>query len=397
MKKIALFIVFAATTIINAMAQKPVVFLMDADRLAELKTKARTNDKETATLIASLVKKANSYLSMKPVSVMDKGFTPASGSKHDYMSQAPYFWYDSSKPNGLPYMRKDGQRNPEINKITDHQLLDELEQATQTLSVAYYLTGDEKYATKASSLIKYWFFNEATKMNPNLDFAQAIPGVNNGRGIGIIESRFLTGIADAAGLLAGSTSWKQSDTKALQQWYSQYLNWLLTSKNGNDEHKAKNNHGTWYLVQAADFALFTGDKAKAAQLAEQSKKWLDSQITAEGKQPLELERTNGLGYSTFNLSAWFELATLAEKAGVDLWNYKNANGATLRTALDWLTPYALGEKKWDYQQIGSYNKSDFYPLLIQGANKYKNGAYAAKAKTIKAQGNNPMVGLIYKQ
>src|SRR4051794_8879935 len=141
MKKIALYMVFAATIITNAMAQKPVVFLMDADRLAELKTKARTNDKETATLIASLVKKANSYLSMKPVSVMDKGFTPASGSKHDYMSQAPYFWYDSSKPNGLPYMRKDGQRNPEINKITDHQLLDELEQASQTLSVAYYLTG----------------------------------------------------------------------------------------------------------------------------------------------------------------------------------------------------------------------------------------------------------------
>jgi hypothetical protein len=397
MKKLALFIVFAGAVTMNAIAQKPVVFLMDADRLAELKTKAHANDKEIDPLISSLVKKANSYLSMKPVSVMDKGFTPASGSKHDYMSQAPYFWYDSSKPNGLPYMRKDGQRNPEINKITDHQLLDDLEQATQTLSLAYYLTGDEKYAAKASSLLKHWFFDEATKMNPNLDYAQAIPGVNNGRGIGIIESRFLTGIADAAGLLAGSTSWKQADTKALQQWYSQYLNWLLTSKNGNDEHKAKNNHGTWYLVQAADFALFTGDKAKAALLAEQSKKWLDSQITAEGKQPLELERTNGLGYSTFNLSAWFELATLAEKAGVDLWNYKNANGATLRTALDWLTPYALGEKKWEYQQIGSYNKSEFYPLLMQAANKYKNSAYVAKAKAIKAEGNNVMVGLIYKQ
>src|SRR4051812_26227344 len=217
MKKIALIIVFVATATINAIAQKPVVFLMDGGRLAELKVKAHSNDKETAPLIASLVKKANSYLSMKPVSVMDKGFTPASGSKHDYMSQAPYFWYDSSKPNGLPYMRKDGQRNPEINKIPDHSLLDDLEQATQTLSLAYYLTGNEKYAAKAASLIKYWFFDEATKMNPNLEYAQAIPGINNGRGIGIIESRFLTGIADVGGLLAGSTSWKSTDERALQQ------------------------------------------------------------------------------------------------------------------------------------------------------------------------------------
>jgi len=345
--------------------------------------------------LADLKKKADALLSMKPISVMDKGFTPASGSKHDYMSQAPYFWYDSSKPKGLPYMRKDGQRNPEINKITDHQLLDDLENATQTLSLAYYLIGEEKYAAKASSLLKYWFFDEATKMNPNLDYAQAIPGVNNGRGIGIIESRFLTGIADATGLLAGSIAWKQSDTKALQQWYSQFLNWLLTSKNGNDEHKAKNNHGTWYLVQAMDFALFTGDQTKAAQLAEESKRKLDSQITAEGKQPLELERTNGLGYSTFNLSAWFELAQLAEKAGVDLWNYKNANGATLRTALDWLIPYAMGQKKWDYQQIGSYNRSEFYPLLMQASEKYKNSDYIRMAKTMNDKGENVMVRLLY--
>lgn len=397
MKKIPLLIACLSIAFISTNAQVPAIYLTDANNVVELKNKVRENDKTVVPLLDRLKKKADALLNMKPVSVMDKEFTPASGSKHDYMSQAPYFWYDSSKPKGLPYMRKDGQRNPEINKITDHSLLDDLEKATQTLSLAYYLTRDEKYAFKASSLLKYWFFDEATKMNPNLDYAQAIPGVNNGRGIGIIESRFLTGIADAAGLLAGSASWKAADTKALQQWYSQFLNWLLTSKNGNDEHKAKNNHGTWYLVQAIDFALFTGDKTKAAQLAEESKRKLDNQITAEGKQPLELERTNGLGYSTFNLSAWFQLAELAEKAGVDLWNYKNANGASLRTALDWLTPYALGEKKWDYQQIGSYNKNDFYPLLMQGFDKYKNNDYLKKAISINDKGDDVMVRLLYKQ
>ena len=332
---------------------------------------------------------------MKPLSVMDKAFTPVSGSKHDYMSQAPYFWYDSSKPKGLPYLRRDGERNPEINKITDKKYLGDLESATKTLALTYYLTGEEKYAAKAVELIRYWFFNEDTKMNPNLDYAQGIPGINNGRGIGIIESRAFTGIADAAGLLEGSTSWKQNDAKLLKQWYTTFLNWMLTSKNGGEEHRAKNNHGTWYYVQVIDFALFTGDKAKAKQLAQESIKRLDSQLTKEGKQPLELERTKALGYSTMNLRGWFEAATLAKQAGVDLYNYKTSKGATLRTALNWLMPYALSEKTWTYQQIEKYNPNEIFPLLLQAAYKFNDPAYLSKASTIK--GDNVMTEILYRK
>jgi len=301
------------------------------------------------------------------------------------MSQAPYFWYDSSKPNGLPYLRRDGQHNPEIKKITDRTYIGDLENSTKTLSLAYYLTGEEKYAAKSAALIRYWFFNEATKMNPNLEYAQAIPGINTGRGIGIIETRTLTGIADAAGIIENSQSWTPADTHRLQQWYRQYLEWMLDSKNGNDEHHAKNNHGTWFYVQAIDFALFTGDSEQALQLVNESKKLLDHQLTQEGTFPLELERTNALGYSTFNTSAWFQVAILAEKAGVDLWHYKTTSGASLQTAIDWLLPYALNEKKWTYQQISPYNIKDFYPLLLQAAEKFHDQKYLKKANEIKGE------------
>ena len=235
-------------------------------------------------------------------------------------------------------------------------------------------------------------------MNPNLEYAQAIPGINNGRGIGIIETRSLTGIADAAGLLKGTSSWKDTDSRALQQWYEQFLNWLLTSKNGKDEHAAKNNHGTWFYVQAVDFALFTGNKARAFQLLEESKKRIDSQMNNEGKMQLELDRTNGLGYSTFNIRAWFDLAVLAEKVGIDLWNYKNSQGATLRTAVDWLAPFALGEKPWTYQQISKYNKNEFYPILLQAAYKYSDPNYSMYAKRINSDDNNNMMAdLLYKK
>ena len=394
MKRIFPLMIFFATGFTSLEAQLPQVFIMDANRLLDVKNKVKQKDKVSMQMINSLETKADSLLDMNHLSVMAKKFTPVSGSKHDYMSQAPYFWYDSNKSNGLPYLRRDGQRNPEINKITDHKFLGDLDNAVRTLSLAWYFTGKEKYAEKATALIRNWFFNEATKMNPNLEYAQAIPGINSGRGIGIIESRSLTGIADAAGLLNASKAWTENDNKSLQEWYSQYLDWMLTSKNGNEEHAAKNNHGTWFCVQAVDFALFTGNKSLAKELAEESKRKMDSQITKEGKMPLELERTNALGYSTFNLRAWFDLATLAEKSGVDLWHYKNSNGSGLRTALDWLTPYAQGEKKWDHQQISKYNKNDFYPLLLEAADEFKDPVYLIRARDFNKE-TPLMIDLLY--
>jgi len=392
-----LLLFFATITINAAIAQSPKVFLMDANRLVDLKKKVQQNDKQVLQLIDGLKKQAEDALKMNPVSVMDKELTPVSGNKHDYMSQAPYFWYDSTKPNGLPYIRRDGVRNPEINKITDRTYIGRLENATRILSLVYYLTGDNKYADKAAILLRHWFINEATKMNPHLEYGQAIPGINHGRGIGIIETRTLIGIVDAVGLLEGSVSWTTTDTKAMQDWYAKYLDWLLTSKNGRDEHAAKNNHGTWYYAQAIDFALFSGNKELAGKLAEESKMRLDSQLTKEGEQPLELDRTNGLGYSTMNLQGWFDGAKLAEKAGVDLWKYKTPNGASIRLALDWLMPYALGEKKWTYQQIGEYNKREIYALLLQAGNKFQGTNYKAYAEQKPDQEiNDLLTDLLYK-
>jgi len=390
-----LFMMLAfALAFFNLNAQ-PKVFVLNANRLQEIKNKIKQNDKETLGLVDRLEKQADELLGMKLLSVMDKEFTPASGNKHDYMSLAPYFWYDSTKPNGIPYMRKDGQRNPEIYKITDHKYLADLDDATHVLSFTYYLTGEEKYADKAAALLKHWFFDTAFSMNPNLDYAQAIPGKNNGRGIGLIETRSLMGIADAAGLLENSQAWVNADTKRLKRWYAAFLHWMLTSKNGNDEHRAKNNHGSWYLAQATDYALFTGNKSVALSLSKEGKNKIDSQVTAEGKMPLELERTNALGYSTFNLNALFTLALLAQQSGVDLWHYINEKDAGLQAALDWFIPYALGEKEWQYKQISKYNKSDLYPLLRVAAVEFKQPSYLMKANEIKEENSSVINQLLY--
>ena len=357
----------------------PRVLLMDAERLMEVRQKMEKRDRAVESLVNGLRVQADSFLTMRPVSVMDKATVPTSGNKHDYMSQAPYFWYDSSKPNGRPYVNRDGQRNPEIYTITDRRYIGELENATRFLALAWYFTREQKYSTKAATLLRHWFLDDSTRMNPNLNYGQAVPGVNDGRGIGIIESIALTGIADAAGLLEGSPAWTQADADALRQWYGQYLEWMLTSKNGKEEHMTANNHGTWYLVQAVDFALFTGDLAKARKLSEEGKAVLERHVEQDGRMPLELARTTALHYSTYNLQAWVNLCILAKRTGLDLWHYRNSKGAGIPTALGWLEPYALGEKKWEYQQISPYSQDEFYRLLSEASYISGDPQYAGSA------------------
>src|SRR5437660_1500601 len=182
----------------------PRVFLLDGKYLQETRERIRGGDTHVAPALAQLVRDGQEALSAGPFSVTSKKLTPPSGDKHDYMSEAPYFWPNPNSSNGLPYIRRDGERNPEISRISDHRSLDEMAGNVETLALAYYLKGDETYASKAAELLRAWFFEPATLMNPNLQYAQAVLGLNTGRGIGLIETRALTRVVDAAGLLAGS-------------------------------------------------------------------------------------------------------------------------------------------------------------------------------------------------
>jgi hypothetical protein len=383
-KLIAATLLLTIATTANIMAQKaevgtsPRVFLLDAAQLRITRQRIHEGDKNALPAWARLERDAQKALSSGPFSVVTKGATPPSGDKHDYMSQAPYFWPNPKSPNGLPYISRDGERNPEINQITDHQSLDQLESSVETLALAYYFKGDEAYAVKAVELLRGFFLSPATKMNPNLQFAQGIPGVNTGRGIGLIETRGLTNVVDAIGLLAGSKALTENDRRGLQDWFGKFLQWMLESQNGRDEAIRKNNHGSYYDLQVASFALFVGKKDLAMRVLEEARqKRIATQIEPDGRQPLELARTKAWSYSHMNLEGLMLLATLGERTGVDLWNFQTTDGRGIRKALDFLMPVALGEQKWQYPEIGGAKPETLFPLMRRAAAVYHDKQYQA--------------------
>jgi type 1 glutamine amidotransferase len=358
----------------------PKVFLLDARHLVKTREKIRAGDKRFNAALSQLKRDANSALKAEPRSVMDKDQMPPSGDKHDYLSLAPYFWPDPESPNGLPYIRRDGERNQDIYKISDRRSLSEMSDAVETLALAWFFTGNEEYAAKAAAILRVWFLDSATRMNPNLEYAQGIPGVNTGRGTGLIETANLPGLVDSIGLLAGSRVWSDADQQGMQKWSSEFLSWMRESKNGRQEAAAKNNHGTYYDVQVVSLALFTGQQGLASNVIEEVKtKRIIQQIEPDGRQPHELGRTKSWGYSVMNLRGLMNLAALGEYVGVDLWRYETDDGRGIRKAVDYLLPYALREKKWPYQQIGGWSADGYYSSLRLAALKFDDPKYRAAA------------------
>lgn len=361
-----LLLLLLTVTFASAAPSRPQVYSLHADALADARARLAKGDPALAPALQRLCEEADRALKLKPPSVMDKERTPPSGDKHDYLSQAPYWWPDPAKPDGLPYIQHDGKHNPESDRGTDAPAWGRMSSNAETLGLAYYFTHNEAYAAHAALIIRTWFIDPATRMNPNLNFGQYVPGRNEGRGAGLISLRSLTRVCDALALIAGSPAWSADDDKAFHAWLAAYFEWLMTSSNGREEARATNNHGSWFDVQAAHVALVLGrtDAAKKI-LADALEKRLASQVMPDGSQPEELRRTKSLGYSLFNLQALCNLAVLAEQVNVDWWGYATKDGRSLRAALRYLAPYADPDKPWIKNDLVPGGRAALLPLFAE--------------------------------
>ncbi|UCD59207.1 MAG: alginate lyase family protein [Candidatus Hydrogenedentota bacterium] len=287
-------------------------------------------------------------MEMAPVAVTQHIAKLSEGGPHDYYSNGDYWWPDPSKPDGLPYIRRDGQSNPD-NFHHSRMALRNLRNAVSALAAAYSIAGEEKYAKKAVELLKVFFLDEETKMNPNLLYAQAIPGRVSGRGIGIIDTLHIAEVPLAIEALRESPALKPEILEGLKKWFGDYIEWMTTHEYGKAERDAKNNHSVAYAVQLAAFARLSGDEEKLEFCRKQYKeRFLPLQMAADGSFPLEIKRTKPYGYSIFQLDNMAILCQLLSTPQDNLWEFELEDGRGIKKGMEYLFRFLEEKEKWPY-------------------------------------------------
>lgn len=345
---------------------------------AQIKEKIKNGNEFLKTDLKDLLLLADRLTKTEPPSVINDTTAPVGIDMYDYVSYAPYWWPNPDTEDGLPYIRKDGLINHELRNKGDDKALELMAYSVHILALAYYYSEDEKYATCAQKFLSVWFLDSATKMNPNAERGQIVPGINDfGRRAGINEMRYLINVIDGVSLIADSKSWSVDKNEELKLWFFNYFQWLNESKHGKEEKIRPNNHGTWYDLQYVSIALYLDkDSLAKEQIENYSKQRINSQIDSTGIQALEVTRGFSLHYSMYNIEAFFALATLGEKVGVDLWNYKATNGGSIQKALNYLIPFVGKQSLWPYDDFGKTHEKNWFILLSTAVYKYKDEAYA---------------------
>ena len=292
-----------------------------------------------------VLRAAKKYLLESPITITASSSPRSAGGPHDYFSEGDYWWPDPANPDG-PYVQRDGLSNPDNFNDHRHALI-RLSVQMPALTAAWMLTKDSRYADRAADHLRAWFITPATRMNPNLQYSQAIYGRSTGRGIGVIDTVHLVEVARAASILEASRALKSAEFAAVKNWFAEYLNWMSTSKNGLEEREAKNNHGTCWVMQAAEFAIFTGNTDILADCRTRFKTVLvPNQIAADGSFPLELARTKPYGYSLFNLDAMATACQILSAHADSLWTFVLPGGRGISKAMAYMFPFISDKKSW---------------------------------------------------
>jgi hypothetical protein len=244
--------------------------------------------------------------------------------------------------------------NPD-NFVAHRQALMRLSIQVPALVAAWTITKDPRFSKHAVRHLAAWFTEQSTMMNPNLQFAQAIKGRATGRGIGIIDTIHLVEVAKAASILERSSDFTLVQQKGVRQWFESYLKWLTTHQYGLDEREAKNNHGTCWVMQVAQFSKYTGNQELTNYCAERYKSvLLANQVAADGSFPLELRRTKPYGYCLFNLEAMSSICQTLSTPSDNLWTYTLPDGRGIGKALEFMYPYIADKSRWPYPKDVMY-------------------------------------------
>ncbi|KAF9910947.1 hypothetical protein EC991_005121 [Linnemannia zychae] len=337
------------------------------------------NRRERDYAIALIVKEADLALNTDKVySVTNKDQTAPSNDKHDYLSLSKYYWPNPKTPDGLPYIRRDGHVNhEEIDTVEDYKLLRTMIREVHMMGMAYHFTGKKAYLEKCVYRLNEWFFDEETYMNPNINYGSLQKGQPLGVRTGVLDMFTIFRVFDALHYLKQDPEWPADMIPNLHGWFTKYVKWLEDSQLAKQERAGNNNHGTYYDVQLIGIYQFLGRHEDARRVAESGlTNRIDRQITADGRQPAELERKTSWYYSVFNLQALMTLARWGDDLGVNMWDHVGPKGQSIKKAIDFMLPYALKDgADWPVTNIKGFPMGDYLKCLQIAWNIYGDEQY----------------------
>lgn len=323
-----------------------------------------------------IIQTAIGYLDSLPVTVTAYLSERSAGGIHDLYSEGDYWWPDPENPNG-PYIRRDGQTNPE-NFVAHRHAMIRLSQIVGMETSAYLLTGDNKFARASQKHLDAWFVNPDTRMNPSLNYVQAIKGRVTGRGIGIIDAIHLIEVARSVEILENNNQLPEKSLSEIKNWFTEFVSWLTTHQYGIDEMNAKNNHSTCWVMQVSAFARLTKNTEILDFCRNRFKTvLLPNQMGENGSFPLEVVRTKPYGYSLFNLDAFMTCAEILSDEDNNLYDFSTPEGMNIRLGAEFLFPYVKDKKSWPYKPDVMY--WDEWPVrqafLLFAGKAYNNQEY----------------------
>lgn len=335
------------------------------DQISILKERLNDKSNESAKLKKRLDSAVKKIMTAGPWSVTYTETPVPTKNKHDYFSESRYWWPDPKNPNG-PYIRKDGEVNPD--RIDAHRIaIEQMSNASLLLSMYGYLYNDKAASERAVKIIYTWFLDPATKMNPNMIYAQSIRGRNVTRGTGILDSRSFYKVLEGVNFLKKSGTFSTILDAGLKKWFGEFQSWLITSKNGIDEKYSGNNHSTWFAVQLGAIAQYLRDEKVLNELFDHTKNYLiENQFEADGSMPEEEARTLSLHYSVFNLDAFSIILRQAELSGVKLWDFENSKKSSFKKSAEYVTPFLRDPESWTKPQIDKYKGENRIYLAFAG-------------------------------
>ncbi|OIQ36466.1 MAG: hypothetical protein BM563_10835 [Bacteroidetes bacterium MedPE-SWsnd-G1] len=365
------------------------LLLGQGDQLLRVKAEIAAGNPKFVASLEEIIKDADEWLEQDEVNVVDEGALPPSGDPHDYYSYSPYWWPNPEDPDG-PYIWRDGEINPDRN-TSDISRIEVMVKRVTSLVPAWYFTNDDRYAKSAVEQLRTWFLDPAKKMNPNVQFGQKRRGHNYNSPSGVLEAWRMRWVIDCAILLESFPGWTQEDANALRNWFSQFATWMVESPEGIEESMQPNNHGSWYNAQLILYALYGKNYKLAREHLNKIPARIFSQVFIDGRQPQELIRTRSLNYSIYNARALITVARLGRHLNYNLFNYRSLEGRSIRLAVDYMTPFILGEKEWPIEQIRPHSNAGAAQLYWSAALGFEEREFA---NTLRKLPNSPLPSAI---